>query len=162
MRLFVTGTAGFIGFHLARRFLADGHEVTGVDGMTDYYDVGLKRARRDILRAHEAYTDHEMMLEDTDRLWAVAEAARPDAIVHLAAQAGVRYSLDNPRAYVDSNLVGTFNLLEAARRLGVGQFLLASTSSVYGADEHVPFVETAPADHPLTFYAASKKACEAM
>jgi UDP-glucuronate 4-epimerase len=162
MRLFVTGTAGFIGFHLARRFLADGHEVTGIDGMTDYYDVGLKRARRDILRAHEAYTDHEVMLEDADRLWAAAEAARPDAMVHLAAQAGVRYSLENPRAYVDSNLVGTFNLLEAARRLGVGQFLLASTSSVYGADQPVPFVEASPADHPLTLYAASKKACEAM
>ena len=162
MRILVTGAAGFIGFHMARRLLADGHVVTGVDGMTDYYDVGLKRARRDLLLAHEAYTDHELMLEDADRLWAAAEGARPDAIVHLAAQAGVRYSLENPRAYVDSNLVGTFNLLEAARRLGVSQLLLASTSSVYGADQPVPFVETSPADHPLTLYAASKKACEAM
>jgi UDP-glucuronate 4-epimerase len=162
MRVFVTGTAGFIGFHMARRLLAEGHDVTGVDGMTDYYDVGLKRARRDILMAHEAYNDHELMLEDADGLGTAAESARPDAIVHLAAQAGVRYSLENPRAYVDSNLVGTFNLMEAARRLGVGQFLLASTSSVYGADEPVPFVETVPADHPLTLYAASKKACEAM
>ena len=162
MRVFVTGTAGFIGFHMARRLLAEGHQVTGVDGMTDYYDVGLKRARRDLLMAHEAYADHELMLEDADRLWTAAEAARPDAIVHFAAQAGVRYSLENPRAYVDTNLVGTFNVMEAARRLGVGQLLLASTSSVYGADEAVPFVESAAADHPLTLYAASKKACEAM
>ena len=162
MRIFVTGTAGFIGFHMARRLLADGHAVTGVDGMTDYYDVGLKRARRDMLRAHEAYTDHEVMLEDADRLWAAAESAAPEVIVHLAAQAGVRYSLENPRAYVDSNLVGTFNLMEAARRLRVSHLLFASSSSVYGADERIPFVESAPADHPLTLYAASKKAGEAM
>jgi UDP-glucuronate 4-epimerase len=162
MRILITGTAGFIGFHMARRLLAEGQHVTGVDGMTDYYDVGLKRARRDLLLAHEAYTDHELMLEDADRLRAAAEGARPDAIVHLAAQAGVRYSLENPRAYVDSNLLGTFNLMEAARRLGVGHLLIASTSSVYGAGQPVPFVETAPADHPLTLYAASKKACEAM
>jgi UDP-glucuronate 4-epimerase len=162
MRIFVTGTAGFIGFHLATRLLANGHEVTGVDGMTDYYDVGLKQARRDILRAHGAYADDEVMLEDADRLWAIAERAAPDIIVHLAAQAGVRYSLDNPGAYVQSNLVGTFNVMEAARRLQVGQLLFASTSSVYGADGPVPFVESAAADHPLSLYAATKKACEAM
>lgn len=162
MRIFVTGSAGFIGFHMARRLLADGHQVTGVDGMTDYYDVNLKRARRDILRAHEAFADHEVMLEDADRLWTAAESAAPEAIVHLAGQAGVRYSLENPSAYVQSNLVGTFNVMEVARRLRVGRLLLASTSSVYGADGAVPFVETACADHPLTLYAASKKACEAM
>ncbi len=162
MRIFVTGTAGFIGVHLARRLLADGHEVTGVDGMTDYYDVRLKRARRDILQAHDAYTDHQLMLEDADRLWAAAEQAAPEAIVHLAGQAGVRYSLENPGAYVQSNLVGTFNVMEAARRLQVGQLLFASTSSVYGADGPVPFVESAAADHPLSLYAATKKACEAM
>jgi len=162
MRIFVTGTAGFIGFHLARRLLADGHQVTGFDGMTDYYDPSLKRARRDILKSHDAYADHEAMLEDGGRLWAAAEAAAPEAVVHLAAQAGVRYSLENPGAYVQSNLVGTFNVMEAARRLQVGHLLLASTSSVYGADEPVPFLESAPADHPLTLYAASKKAGEAM
>lgn len=162
MRIFVTGTAGFIGFHMALRLLADGHEVTGVDGMTDYYDLSLKRARRDILLAHPAYADHELMIEDADRLWAAAEAARPDVIVHFAAQAGVRYSMENPLAYVDGNLVGTFNLIEAARRLGVAQLVFASTSSVYGADDAVPFIEIAPADHPLTLYAASKKAGEAM
>jgi UDP-glucuronate 4-epimerase len=102
------------------------------------------------------------MLEDADRLWAVAEAAAPEAIVHLAAQAGVRYSLENPGAYVQSNLVGTFNIMEAARRLQVRQLLLASSSSVYGADVPVPFLESAPADHPLSLYAASKKAGEAM
>jgi UDP-glucuronate 4-epimerase len=130
--------------------------------MTDYYDVSLKRARRAILLAHEAYADHEVMLEDANRLMAAAEAAAPEAIVHLAAQAGVRYSLENPGAYVQSNLVGTFNVMEAARRVQVKQLLLASTSSVYGADETVPFLESAPANHPLTLYAASKKAGEAM
>jgi UDP-glucuronate 4-epimerase len=162
MHVFVTGTAGFIGFHMARRLLADGHQVTGVDGMTDYYDVGLKQARRDILREHVTFIDHEFMLEDGERLWEAARRAAPDAIVHLAAQAGVRYSLENPAAYVQSNLVGTFNVMEAARRLGVGSLLLASTSSVYGASPATPFVESAPADHPLTLYAASKKAGEAM
>ena len=162
MRILVTGTAGFIGFHLTRRLLADGHQVTGLDGMTDYYDVGLKRARRDMLRAHDAFTDHELMLEDGEGLWAAAEQAAPDAIVHLAAQAGVRYSLTNPGAYVQSNLVGTFNVMETARRLQVGHLLFASTSSVYGADETIPFVESAAADHPLTLYAATKKSGEAM
>ena len=162
MRVLVTGTAGFIGFHMARRLLADGHRVTGVDGMTDYYDVALKQARRDILLSHGAYSDHEIMLEDAERLFAAAEAAAPEAIVHLAAQAGVRYSLENPGAYVQANLVGTFNVMEVARRLGVGQLLFASTSSVYGADETIPFLETARADHPLSLYAASKKAGEAM
>ena len=161
MRVLVTGAAGFIGFHVARRLLGDGHHVTGVDGMTDYYDVALKRARRDILRADAAFADHEIMLEDADAVFAAAEQARPEIIVHLAAQAGVRYSLENPRAYVDSNLVGTFNVMEVARRLGVRHLLLASTSSVYGA-EPVPFVEDTRTDHPLTLYAATKKAGEAM
>ncbi len=162
MRVLVTGTAGFIGFHLAARLLADGHEVTGVDGMTDYYDLRLKGARRALLQAHPAYRDHEIMLEDAEGLQAAVEGAAPQAIVHLAAQAGVRYSLENPRAYVDSNLVGTFNLMEASRRLNVGHLMLASTSSVYGADGPVPFLESRAADHPLTLYAASKKAGESM
>jgi UDP-glucuronate 4-epimerase len=162
MRVFVTGSAGFIGYHLAARLLRDGHDVIGVDGMTDYYDVALKRARRDLLRADPRFIDHEIMLQDAEALMAAAEAARPDAIVHLAAQAGVRHSLKFPRAYVEANLVGTFNLMEAARRLGVGHLVFASTSSVYGADTPVPFRETDAADHPLTLYAASKKAGEAM
>jgi len=162
MRVLVTGTAGFIGFHLARRLIRDGHEVWGVDGMTTYYDVRLKQARHAQLKKHNGFSEHLLMLEDAEALDAVTEQARPEVIVHLAAQAGVRYSLENPRAYVDSNLVGTFNVLEAARKAEVGHLLLASTSSAYGANTNMPFGETQRADHPLTLYAATKKATEEM
>lgn len=162
MRILVTGTAGFIGFHLALRLLGVGHEVFGVDGLTPYYDVKLKQARRDILKRHAGFQDAVLMLEDNDALAAVCAAFNPQAIVHLAAQAGVRYSLENPRAYVDSNLVGTFNIMEAARIGGVEHLLFASTSSVYGANEKMPFEETDRADTPMTLYAATKKATELM
>ncbi len=162
MRILVTGTAGFVGFHLARRLIADGHEVVGVDGMTTYYDVKLKEARHAILKRHNGFSEQILMLEDMAALTRVAEAFQPEVIVHLAAQAGVRYSLENPRAYVESNLVGTFNVMEAARTLAVKHLLLASTSSVYGANQVMPFVETERADHPLTLYAATKKATEQM
>lgn len=162
MRILVTGTAGFIGFHLARRLIAQGHEVFGVDGMTTYYDVKLKEARHALLKRHNGFSEHVLMLEDKTALEQVVESARPDVIVHLAAQAGVRYSLENPRAYVDSNLIGTFNILELARAHRVGHLLLASTSSAYGANTEMPFGETQRCDHPLTFYAATKKATEEM
>ena len=162
MRILITGTAGFIGFHLARRLLADGHEVAGIDGMTAYYDVRLKAARHAILKREAGFTEHLVMLEDMAGLAAAAEAARPNIIVHLAAQAGVRYSLENPRAYVDSNLVGAFNVMELARLGRIEHLILASTSSVYGDDGVMPFVETGIADHPLTLYAATKKAGEGM
>lgn len=158
MRFLITGTAGFIGFHLAKRLLADGHEVQGVDGMTPYYDVELKKARHAELAKSNHFTAHTLMLEDETRLAAVYKAAKPDIVVHLAAQAGVRYSLENPRAYVDSNLVGTFNVLELLRKNPPKHFLLASTSSVYGANEVMPFRETDRADFPITLYAATKKA----
>ncbi len=162
MRVFVTGTAGFIGFHLARRLLALGHAVDGYDGMTRYYDPRLKEARRAILLGTEGYRDTTAMLEDMAALTAAAERSAPDVIVHLAAQAGVRYSLENPRAYVEANLVGSFNVLEIARVLKPRHLLIASTSSVYGANPTVPFFESDRTDHPLTLYAASKKAGEAM
>ena len=162
MRILVTGAAGFIGFHLARRLLDDGHEVTGLDGMTAYYDPALKAARLARLEGREGFSFETVMLEDMARLAAVAERAQPEVIVHLAAQAGVRYSLQNPRAYVDSNLVGGFNVLELARTLKVGHLLFASTSSIYGASETQPFLELQRADYPLTLYAASKKAGELM
>lgn len=162
MRFLITGTAGFIGFHLAKRLLADGHEVQGVDGMTPYYDVELKKARHAQLAKSNHFTAHTLMLEDETRLAAVYKAAKPDIVVHLAAQAGVRYSLENPRAYVDSNLVGTFNVLELLRKNPPKHFLLASTSSVYGANEVMPFRETDRADFPITLYAATKKAGELM
>lgn len=158
----ITGTAGFIGFHLAKRLLAAGDRVTGIDGVTPYYDVTLKHRRHGMLRESNSFTAHEFMLEDMDRLLAVTEAVKPDIVVHLAAQAGVRYSLQNPRAYVDSNLVGTFNVMEVVRLLRPAHFLLASTSSVYGANVEHPFSELHKADHPLTLYAATKKATEVM
>ncbi|KAA2235233.1 NAD-dependent epimerase/dehydratase family protein [Salinarimonas soli] len=158
----ITGTAGFIGFHLARRLLADGWLVTGVDGMTPYYDVSLKEARHAVLARSNAFVAHEIMLEDDGALQHVFDECAPDVVVHLAAQAGVRYSLENPRAYVDANLVGTFNVMEGVRRLKPRHFLLASTSSVYGANEAMPFRETDRADYPMTLYAATKKATEAM
>jgi len=162
MRILVTGTAGFIGFHLARRLIADGHEITGVDGMTPYYDVALKEARHAILKRHNGFAGHQTMLEDMPGLVSIAEACKPEAIIHLAAQAGVRYSLEQPRDYVETNLVGTFNILELARTHAVQHLMLASTSSVYGGNQTMPFRETEAADHPLTMYAATKKATEAM
>jgi UDP-glucuronate 4-epimerase len=162
MRVFITGSAGFIGFHLARRLLEAGATVDGYDGMTRYYDPRLKEARREVLLRSDAFRDTVGMLEDMAALTKAAEESRPDIVIHLAAQAGVRYSLENPRAYVDSNLVGTFNVMEIARILKPRHFLIASTSSVYGASPTVPFLESDKTDHPLTLYAASKKAGEAM
>ncbi|HVT55931.1 MAG TPA: NAD-dependent epimerase/dehydratase family protein [Xanthobacteraceae bacterium] len=162
MRFLITGTAGFIGFHLARRLLADGHEVQGIDGMTPYYDVELKKKRHALLAQSNRFTAHLLMLEDEARLASIYRAAKPDVVVHLAAQAGVRYSLENPRAYIDSNLIGTFNLLELMRRSPPKHFLFGSTSSVYGANEKMPFVETDRADFPMTLYAATKKSGELM
>ncbi|MEO0870979.1 MAG: GDP-mannose 4,6-dehydratase [Pseudomonadota bacterium] len=158
----ITGSAGFIGFHLAKLLLADGFRVVGYDGMTDYYDVRLKQRRHQMLRQNEHFRAHEGMLEDFDSLNALAVAQKPDVIVHLAAQAGVRYSLENPRAYIDANIVGTFNVMECARELGVEHLLMASTSSVYGANDQMPFDEREKCDTPLTLYAATKKANEAM
>lgn len=162
MRFFITGTAGFIGFHLARRLLAEGHEVTGFDAMTAYYDVRLKEARQAILQQSNHFTAITARLEDMGALQKAMEAARPDIIIHLAAQAGVRYSLEEPRSYVESNVTGSFNLLEAARSLNPRHILLASTSSVYGGNIAMPFRETERADYPLTIYAATKKAMESM
>jgi len=162
MRILVTGAAGFIGFHVARRLLSDGHEVTGLDGMTPYYDPALKEARLAQLTPLPGFTFERVMLEDMPAMNAAFERARPQVVVHLAAQAGVRYSLQNPRAYLDANLVGTFNLLELARAAKPRHLLYASTSSIYGAAEKRPFEETDRADYPLTLYAATKKAGELM
>ncbi len=161
-RVLITGTAGFIGFHLARLLLAEGFRVQGYDGMTDYYDVRLKQRRHAMLLQHPNFSTMEGMLEDQARFDALADEFRPDVIVHLAAQAGVRYSLENPRAYLDANVIGTFNVMEAARRLAVKHLLMASTSSVYGANTEMPFTETEKADTQLTIYAATKKANESM
>ncbi|KQY12711.1 NAD-dependent epimerase [Rhizobium sp. Root482] len=162
MRYLITGTAGFIGFHLARRLLDDGHFVTGFDGMTPYYDVRLKERRHAILARSNGFKPVIGMLEDRDALDRAAEAGEPDVIVHLAAQAGVRYSLENPKAYVDSNLLGSWNVLELAKAVKPRHLLLASTSSIYGANEKIPFAETDRADEPMTLYAATKKSAELM
>lgn len=159
---FITGTGGFIGFHLAELLLQEGWAVAGFDGMTDYYDVNLKKRRIEILSQHTSFTFTEAMLEDDQAVRNAVLAAEPHVIVHLAAQAGVRYSLENPRAYIDSNIVGSFNVMEAARSVDVQHLLMASTSSAYGANTEMPFSETQKADTQLTIYAATKKANESM
>ncbi len=161
-RVFITGTAGFIGFHLAKLLLDEGFVVHGFDGMTDYYDVTLKQRRHQMLHQKPGFAATEAMLEDQGALDAAVDAFEPDVIVHLAAQAGVRYSLENPRAYLDANIIGTFHVMEAARRHKVDHLLMASTSSVYGANEEMPFTETERTDTQLTIYAATKKANEGM
>lgn len=161
-RVFITGTAGFIGYYLAKRLLDEGHTVCGLDGMTDYYDVTLKQRRHQMLLQNPGFTAHEGRLEDAELIMRLTRDFAPDIIVHLAGQAGVRYSLENPRAYLDSNITGTFNVMEAARELKVDHLLMASTSSVYGANTEMPFDEGQKVDTPLTFYAATKKANEAM
>ncbi|MBT2133566.1 GDP-mannose 4,6-dehydratase [Croceibacterium sp. LX-88] len=161
-RVLVTGSAGFIGFHLAKLLVAEGLRVHGFDGMTDYYDVALKRRRHSILLQNPKFTMTEGMLEDREVFDRMVDEFVPDVIVHLAAQAGVRYSIENPRAYIDANVVGSFNVMEAARRLDVRHLLMASTSSVYGANDDMPFTELEKADTQLTIYAATKKATESM
>ncbi|MGU3539196.1 NAD-dependent epimerase/dehydratase family protein [Methylobacterium sp. A54F] len=162
MRVLVTGSAGFIGFHLCRRLLAEGHAVTGLDGFSDYYDVALKRARHALLAEDPRFEPVEGRLEAPGLLRDLMGRIAPEIVVHLAAQAGVRYSLENPQAYADANLIGSFNLLEAVRAHPVRHLLLASTSSAYGGNTALPFRETDRAVHPLTLYAASKLAMEAM
>lgn len=161
-RAFITGTAGFIGFHLADLLLRDGWLVHGYDGLTDYYDVDLKRQRHALLGQHAGFTAHEAMLEDAPALTTAVATSAPDVVVHLAAQAGVRYSIERPRAYVEANLVGSFNLMEAALAVRPAHLLMASTSSVYGANTRMPYAETDKADTQMSFYAATKKANEAM
>ncbi|MEX0337935.1 MAG: NAD-dependent epimerase/dehydratase family protein [Arenibacterium sp.] len=161
-KVFLTGTAGFIGFHLAQELLGEGYAVFGYDGMTDYYDVTLKRRRHQILLQNAQFDAVEGMLEDETTLTSAINAFEPDIIVHLAAQAGVRHSLEHPRAYVESNVIGTFNVMEAARVHKVEHLMMASTSSIYGANTEMPFSEQDKADTQLTIYAATKKANESM
>jgi UDP-glucuronate 4-epimerase len=161
-RVLITGSAGFIGFHLARLLTDHGVQVIGLDAMTDYYDPALKEARHAILSESALFSPVIGRLETPGLLRDLMATHRPDAVVHLAAQAGVRYSIDEPRSYLEANLVGTFELLEAARAVPPAHLLMASTSSVYGANAEMPYAETHKADHQMSFYAATKKANEAM
>lgn len=159
-RALVTGSAGFIGYHLCRRLLADGWTVTGLDAMTAYYDVALKERRLAQLQQTPAFRAVTGLVETPGLVAELAQGA--EVIIHLAAQAGVRYSIEAPRSYVEANLIGTYEVLEAARATRPAHLLIASTSSVYGANTAMPYAEVHKADHPMSFYAATKKAGEAM
>ncbi len=162
MKILVTGTAGFIGSSLALRLLARGDEVIGIDNLNDYYDVDLKVARLARVQKHAGFTEVRGDIEDTALMNETFAAHRPDRVVNLAAQPGVRYSLVNPRAYVDANVVGFLNVLENCRHFDVQHLVYASTSSVYGNHTRIPFSEHEPVDHPVSLYAATKKCNELM
>ncbi len=160
MKILVTGSAGFIGHNFTLRLLKAGHVVAGVDNFSPYYDVKLKRDRSAQLEAYENFHLCEQSIEDFAKLKTLFDDFKPEIVVHFAAQAGVRYSLDHPRAYIDTNVVGSFNITELAKQVRVKHLIIASTSSAYGANDTYPFHETDRAAHPLTIYAATKRASE--
>jgi UDP-glucuronate 4-epimerase len=162
MKVLVTGAAGFIGMHVCERLLARGDDVVGVDNLNDYYDVALKEARLARLSPNPRFQLSRLDIADREGIAALFAAERPQRVINLAAQAGVRYSLQNPHAYVDSNVVGFVNILEGCRQSGVEHFVYASSSSIYGGNERMPFSEHDNVDHPVSLYAATKKANELM
>ena len=162
MKILVTGTAGFIGSTLAMKLLERGDEIIGLDNVNDYYDVNLKEARLERVKAYDGFTEIRADLEDTGAIEKLFKEHQPERVVHLAAQAGVRYSLENPRAYIDTNIVGTLNILEGCRHNKVENLVYASSSSVYGANTNMPFSIHNNVDHPVSLYAATKKANELM
>lgn len=162
MKFLVTGAAGFIGFHVSQRLLAAGHQVVGIDNLNDYYDVGLKQARLDQIAQHPAFSFSKMDLADRQAISSLFEQQGFDRVIHLGAQAGVRYSIENPHAYADANLIGHLNILEGCRHHKIGHLLYASSSSVYGLNRKMPFSTDDSVDHPVSLYAATKKANELM
>ena len=162
MKVLLTGSAGFIGMHCIERLLARGDTVVGVDNLNDYYEVSLKEARLARIASHENFSFHRVSVEDKDAMASLFAAEKPDRVIHLAAQAGVRYSLENPHAYIDANLQGFINILEGCRHNSVAHLVYASSSSVYGGNEQMPFSEHHSVDHPVSLYAATKKANELM
>lgn len=161
-KILITGAAGFIGFHLSKRLLKDGYQVTGLDNLNDYYDVNLKKDRLDILQGLKGFSFEKTELVDKKKIDELFNRSKFDYVINLAAQAGVRYSLLNPYAYVDSNITGFLNILEACRFYPVRHLIFASSSSVYGANTKMPFSTRHNVDHPISLYAASKKANELM
>ena len=162
MRILITGAAGFIGSATAHRLLERGDEVIGIDNLNDYYDVNLKKARLEHLQDQPGFSFHKVDIADASAFTEVYQSTAPQRVIHLAAQAGVRYSLDNPHAYVDANITGFLNVLEAARHFGCGHLVFASTSSVYGSHTNMPFSVHDGVDHPVSLYAATKKSNELM
>ena len=158
----VTGSSGFIGYHISKRLLEDGFKVIGIDSMTDYYDISLKERRQILLLEYTHFKAINEKVECDNFLMKLFSIEKPDVVIHLAAQAGVRYSIKNPRSYLEGNIIGSFELLEAARAYPPGHMLIASTSSAYGANTEMPYKETDKADHQVSFYAATKKATENM
>lgn len=162
MRILVTGAAGFVGFHLSRRLLAEGHDVVGLDALTNYYDPALKQTRLRLLEQQDGFSFGKIDLTDASALSDFVGDAKAEVVFHLAAQPGVRYSIENPASYIQSNVVGTANLLETLRRHQPRHLVFSSTSSVYGGNEKMPYAETDRADSPLSLYAATKKSGEAL
>jgi len=162
MNIFVTGSSGFIGFHLSKKLLDKGHNVHGFDSMNSYYDVNLKKARLKILKEYKKFSFTKNKLENKRILRSSIIKFKPKVIVHLAAQAGVRYSIENPETYLQSNIVGTFNIIEISKKINVKHLIIASSSSVYGANKKIPFQEIDKTDHQISFYAATKKSTESL
>lgn len=162
MKFLVTGAAGFIGFHVSERLLAAGYQVIGIDNLNDYYDVNLKLARLDLLKKHSAFRFDKIDLADREAMATLFSAEQFQRVIHLAAQAGVRYSLENPHAYAEANLIGHLNVLEGCRHNKIEHLLYASSSSVYGLNRKMPFSTEDSVDHPVSLYAATKKANELM
>ena len=162
MKIFVTGSSGFIGFHLAKKFLDKGFNVNGFDSMNNYYDIGLKKSRLNIVKKYKNFTFTKGVLENQKILDSSIIKFKPSVIVHLAAQAGVRYSIKNPDAYINSNILGTFNVIKAAKKIKVKHLIIGSSSSVYGANKKTPFQEIDKCDHQISFYAATKKSTESL